>query len=1038
MPNNDITMRFKADISDLKRNITEANKQIKLANAEFKAASAGMDDWKSSTDGLKAKLSQLESLLEAQNSKLKSYKDQLKLTESAAKANGDRAAELRQKLQDLANNGVSKTSDEYKQYEAELRNCEKEQKANEDAADRLRITILNQQGTVAGIEKDIRNYSSSLNELESEANGAEGEIDELNDSLEETDDAANEASDGFTVMKGALANLVADGIRLAISALKDFAKETINVGKEFDSSMSQVAAVSGASADELQALRDKAKEMGETTVFSASDAADAFNYMAMAGWGTEDMLNGIDGVLALAAASGTDLATTSDIVTDALTAMGYSAGDAGHLADVMAAASSNANTNVEMMGGTFRYVAPVVGALGYNMEDTAVAIGLMANSGIKAEQAGTSLRSILTRLAAPPAECADAMDALGLSITNADGTMKPLNQVITEMQDAFSGLGEAEQAEMAKKLAGTEAMSGLLAIVNAAPADMQKLTDAVNNSSGAAEEMSRIMQDNLGGDLTQLGSKLEGVQIALYEKFEPALRAGVAALSSLLDVVNWVVDHSAEFIAGLVAMGTAVATYVAYTTALKVMKDGWMALEVVQKAVTAAQWLMNAAMNANPIGIVIAVIAALVAAFITLWNTSEEFRNFWIGLWEAIKTAVQPVIDFVKTQFTTLWTNIKAVWEAVKPYFIALWNGIKESLIPVIESMTNAFKEAWELIKVVWDLVKPYFKRIWNNIKTIFNVVKPILKGYFEAAWTAIKAVWDLVKPYFKTIWENIKVTFSVAKDVLGNFFKLAWTAIKAVWDTVTGYFKAVWDSIALIFSVVRKVLTGDFQGAWDGIKAIVNTWNQYFQNVWNNIKNVFSGVKTFFVNSFQSAWNGIKSVFSNWGSFFSSLWDRLKNTFAGMGTKIGEAIGASVKTAINGVISAIESTINNGINLINGAIGLINEIPGVSVGGLSTLSFPRLERGGILKKGQVGLLEGKGSEAVIPLDRNKYWVKSVADEMTRQLVGGNQAMATNAMNSIANNSNVNNFTQIINAPKQPSRIELYRQTKNLLNLKGV
>ena len=206
-------------------------------------------------------------------------------------------------------------------------------------------------------------------------------------------------------------------------------------------------------------------------------------------------------------------------------------------------------------------------------KDTAVAIGLMANAGIKGEKAGTALRSMLTRLSAPPKECASAMDALGISITNTDGTMKPLNEIMGDLRKSFDGLGEAEQAQYAKQIAGQEAMSGLLSIVNAAPEDFDKLTKAVNDSNGAAAKMSETMQDNLEGDMTKLGSKMEGVQIALYEKFEPALRKGTEVLNKLLDAVNFVVDHSTEFITAITAMGASIAVYVAYTTAIKIMKE---------------------------------------------------------------------------------------------------------------------------------------------------------------------------------------------------------------------------------------------------------------------------------------------------------------------------------------------------------------------------------------------------------------------------------------------------------------------------------
>ena len=526
-----VTTKFKVDISDLKSNITQANKLIKLANAEFKAASAGMDDWSKSATGIQAKLKQLASVLDAQKSKLSSYEQQLDRQKEAYDENGKRADQLKAKLQELANNGVKKTSDEYKKYQTELAAVEKEQTSNEKAIDNLKVTILNQQAAVKSTEAEIRKYDEALNQLESESKEATQESKKLKDAVDDVDDNAKKASDGFSVLKGALANLVAEGFRRAIDAAKNFVKEIVTVGQEFDSAMSKVGAVSGATGDELEMLREKAKEMGASTKYTASEAAEAFNYMAMAGWKTEDMLNGIEGILSLAAASGSDLATTSDIVTDALTAMGYSAADAGRLADVMAAASSNANTNVEMMGATFQYAAPIVGALGYNMEDTAVAIGLMANAGIKGQKAGTALRSIMTRLSTDAGASSKSLGALGIlteklgvEFYNLDGTTRPLNKVLNEARAAWQGLSAEQQTSYGKIIAGQEAMSGWLAIMNAAPADIKKLTTAVQDSDGAAAKMAETMQDNLGGDMTRLSSQFEGLQIMIYEKFEPALR----------------------------------------------------------------------------------------------------------------------------------------------------------------------------------------------------------------------------------------------------------------------------------------------------------------------------------------------------------------------------------------------------------------------------------------------------------------------------------------------------------------------------------
>ena len=283
----------------------------------------------------------------------------------------------------------------------------------------------------------------------------------------------------------------------------------VKTAADFDSAMSQVGAVSGATGSELEALRDKAREMGSKTKFSASEAAEAMNYMAMAGWKTSDMLSGIEGIMNLAAASGEDLASTSDIVTDALTAFGLTAADSGHFADILAAASSNANTNVSMMGETFKYCAPIAGALGFSAEDTAEAIGLMGNAGIKSTQAGTALRTIMSNLSGEVKICGSSIGEVTIATTNADGSMRDLSAILTDCRTAFGGLSESEKAAAAEALVGKNAMSGFLALMNAAPADIEKVSSAIANCDGKSAEMAATMQDNLAGQLTILKSQLE-------------------------------------------------------------------------------------------------------------------------------------------------------------------------------------------------------------------------------------------------------------------------------------------------------------------------------------------------------------------------------------------------------------------------------------------------------------------------------------------------------------------------------------------------
>ena len=481
---------FSIDVTQLKAGLKTANKLIRESQSEFRAAAAGLDNWQKSEAGLNAKIRSLNSIIGIQEEKVSALKKQ---------------------YQRLVDDGLDEAS---------------------DRAIELRTQINREQAALESNKAELKRQTDALEELENQS-------DETGDEIEQVGTKAEKTSGGFSVMKGALANLVADGFRRATEAAKEFITEMVNVGKTFDDSMAQVAAVSGATGDDLEQLRDKAKEMGSATKFTASEAADAFNYMAMAGWKTEEMLGGIEGILNLAAASGSDLATTSDIVTDALTAMGYQAKDAGRLADVMAAASSNANTNVELMGHTFQYAAPLVGALGYSMEDTAVAIGLMANSGIKGEKAGTALRSMLTRLASPPKAAAESLTELGVTLTDSDGKMKSLDEVIRDLRGAFADLDETEQAHHASAIAGQEAMSGLLAIVNAAPTDFEKLTKAVEDSDGAAQKMADTMLDTLGGDMTVLNSQIEGVRLTIYEQFAPTLRDVVKKVQKWLGQVDW-------------------------------------------------------------------------------------------------------------------------------------------------------------------------------------------------------------------------------------------------------------------------------------------------------------------------------------------------------------------------------------------------------------------------------------------------------------------------------------------------------------------
>lgn len=642
-----------------KDKVAQLKKQYEVMNSQYQTTTAKHNELLHTYDNEKTKLETIGKTLGTTSTE---YTQQEKVVEALAKEVKTSTANQDANAKSLSNMGIQiksteadvlKTETAISKLNQQMGKSSQATKEASTAYSTLKHSISTQEAQLKSLKtnyanvvleqgknsqsaqtlaKEIDRLSRELQSNKNKMSDAKKAADNLDKSLDNVHGGAEKAAGGFTVLKGALANVVANVAMAAVNTMKDLASSAMEAGMNFEAAMSKVEAISGSTGGELEQLKNKAKEMGATTKFTATESAEAFNYMAMAGWKTGDMLEGIEGVLNLAAASGADLATTSDIVTDALTAMGYSAKDAGKLADVMAAASSNANTNVEMMGHTFQYAAPIVGALGYSMEDTAVAIGLMANAGIKADKAGTALRSVLTRLSAPPKECADAMNKLGVSITNTDGTMKPLDTVIKDLRSSFSKLSQAEQVNYAKSIAGQEAMSGLLAIVNAAPSDYAKLTNAVKTSSGAAKEMADTMMKNGKGGLTLLKSNVESLQVALYEKLKPALDAGIKALNGLTNVTKFVVDHSSEFMTAITAMAAGVGGYVAYTTALKVMEQGWKSLQIVQTAVAASQKLVNLAMSSHPVGLVVAGLSAAAAAFIALKmntdGTTEAQKQF--------------------------------------------------------------------------------------------------------------------------------------------------------------------------------------------------------------------------------------------------------------------------------------------------------------------------------------------------------------------------------------------------------------------------
>ena len=658
----------------------------------------------------------------------------------------------------------------------------------------------------------------------------------------------------------------------------------VKTAADFDTAMSKVAAVSGATGKDLDALRDKAREMGSKTKFSASEAAEAMNYMAMAGWKTEDMLSGIEGVMNLAAASGEDLATTSDIVTDALTAFGLSAKDSGHFADILAAASSNANTNVSMMGETFKYCAPIAGALGFSAEDTAEAIGLMANAGIKGSQAGTALRTIMNNLSGDVKICGSSIGEVTVATTNADGSMRDLSDILADCRTAFAGLTESEKAQAAESLVGKNAMSGFLALMNAGEGDINKLSSAIDNCDGCAAGMAETMNDNLAGQLTILKSQLQELAISFGELLMPAIRTIVGWIQKFVDWLNSMDEGTRKVIVTIALVAAAigpvliiVGKVISAVGTIMTLVPKLMGIINAAKGVFAA---FNAVCAANPYVLIIAAIVALVAAFIYLWNNCEEFRQFWIDLWEGIKEIAIAVWEALKAFFKAAWEAIKTtavtVWNAIKDFFTGLWEGIKNIFTTVVNAISTFLTNAWNAIKntvtTVFNAIKTFFTTIWNGIKSIITTVVTAISTFLTTAWngikTAITTVLNAIKTAVTTVWNGIKNTITTIVNAIKNAITTAWNNIKS--------------AVSNAANAIKNAVSNAFNAMLNGIKNVCG--NIYgavksgFDKAINFVKNLASEAFKWGADFIGAIVNGIKSMIGKVGDAVSSVADKIRS----------------------------------------------------------------------------------------------------------------------------------------------------------------
>ena len=817
----------------------------------------------------------------------------------------------------------------------------------------------------------------NLDEFERGLNEASSKFKAFSDNLSKvgsnTRDLLSPAVKGFQAVEGVgqkagtAIKKGLTGFAAASTAVGGFGAAAVKSGMQFDATMSKVSAISGATGQEFDALRDKALEMGAKTKFSASEAASAMTYMGMAGWKAGDMISGIGGIMNLAAASGEDLALTSDIVTDALTAFGKTAGDSGRLADIMAAASSNANTNVAMLGESFKYVAPVAGALGYTMEDTSLALGLMANSGIKASQAGTSLRAAMTNMASPTKNMAAVMDTYGISLTNADGSMMSLQEVMIQLREKMGGLDEATQASAASMLFGKEAMSGMLAIINAAPEDFEKLTSAIYDCNGAAEEMAATMIDNLQGDLTLLGSAFESLQIAISDSLTPTLREfaqfGQKAMAGLLE------GFQGGGVSGLIDVLNSVVTEGVTMLAQKapefVSVSGQFVAALAEGILNARSSIMTSANE----------ILVMFYSGLTSWLSSNseslyEFGNELLRiLFQGFLTAGDIISENVG-QFIPLIANaFLSYHEALFTVGIDILGAIGRGIInnqdqlqgmasETITNMVTALRDnAPNIIEGGLALLEALVGAIEENMPLIIETGAVIIGKLVEGIATASPGVQAIIATaVLPHVFKIVEVVGSIGsavsrvaslasgaiKTVIGIGGKLM-GGIKALFaliaaNPVVAIIAGIIAAVALLYAkcewfrdmvhAVIDAVAGFFQGAWDLIVSVWSAAGEFFGGIVDGIKAVFEGIGEFLGGLFSAAWEAVKTAWGAAVEFFSGVWEGIQGVFSVVADVLGGFFSAAwdaiqtVWDAATEFFSGIAEGIHSVFETVTGFLG--------------------------------------------------------------------------------------------------------------------
>ena len=749
-------------------------------------------------------------------------------------------------------------------------------------------------------------------------------FDKAKDSINGTGEAIKQTSK----------NVAATGAKMSLAVTTPLiaaGKSIIGLGMSFDDSMSQVAAVSGATGEDLTRLRDTAKEMGATTRFSASEAADALNYMAMAGWKTDQMIGGLPGILSLAAASGADLATTSDIVTDALTAFGLTAADAGSFADVLAAASSNANTNVVMLGESFKYVAPLAGAMGYSAEDVSHALGLMANAGIKGSQAGTSLKTMLANLASPTKQMKGAMDDLGISLTNSDGTMKTLSEVMGDLRTSFADLDEQQQAAYSSTIFGKEAMAGALSIINASEADYNKLSDAIYNSEGAATKMAETMEANVGGMWRNIQSATEGVAISLYERMTPALLAAGGVILEVLSKLNNLSDGTMDMILIVAAVAAAIGPALIALGTFGIVLGG---------LVTVFGMLFS------PIGLVIGGLAALGVAIGIAMLKSETFREIMLNVFNTAKDAVMGFVSTVVPILTSMWEISKGAvaefastlgdrllvaFDTIKSIIMTVIDVVGQFVSSIISGFTSAGGQVNTLsalflgfnpvLKIAFAVLSEFGPQIAAGFQQIASLAVPILTTLGTMLGQLAAAVIPLVMNVISTLIPIVVLLVGVFMDLISSALPIALSIFEQLVPIVMSLVTTVINLVGQLLPLVSTI-----------ISALVPVLTTLITTIMNIVKTAAPALIAVFgavISIFQAVLPVIVAIVKGVVQMVANIISAITPIIAFVGGVISTimAIISPIVTFVAGIIASIFEVITPITEFVAGVFSLVFDI---------------------------------------------------------------------------------------------------------------